>query len=137
MAMAATHIRDFGARAQFFLDAAERRQPLANQTIAITISVEGRDAAKKTFIVLVPGNAFAGAKGRDGFLFVEKHRNRHFPRRRHEYRAVILRQHQRLLRGELVGGARGMINNITGRRLAIEPLAHVALRAARAFGDFR
>ncbi len=132
VAVAATDVGHRDAGAQLLDHAVERRQPLGQQAGAVGVAIERRHAAEQAAVVVAPGHALAAAERLERLVLVEPHRGRRVPGVRDVQRAVLVGQHQRLLRRQFVGVADRVVRDVAARRLRVEPLAHVARRAAGA-----
>jgi hypothetical protein len=87
-------------------------------------------------VVGAPRHALAGLEGADRLLLVVPHGRRHVERWDQQQRALGVGEHGRMLGRQRVALGLRVVLDVAGRDLAVEPLAHVALGAARALGDF-
>ena len=79
--------------------------------------------------MIAPADALAGAEGLHRLVLVGPHRRRNVPGIRHEDRAVLVGQHEGLLRRQLIGVADRVIGDIAAGDLRVEPFAHIAFGA--------
>jgi hypothetical protein len=133
--MAAADVGDLRPALELLHGAVEGGQPVRNERAAVGVPEEGGDATEEALVVGSPGDPLAGAKRPGGLLFVDPHRRRDVVGGSEQRGAVWVGEHGRVLGRQLVGLGRGVVLDIGGRNLTAEPLADVALGAARALGQ--
>ena len=130
--VAAADVGDLGAAFELLLHSIQGRNPLADQVGAVAGPEEPLGPAEQPVIVLVPAHALAAAEGLEDLIFVDVQRRDRVIDAEDVERAVFVGQRERVLVGQRVAVALGVVGDVAARRLVSKPLANVALGRARA-----
>ena len=133
--MTAADVGDPRARMQLRLDALERRDPGAHQVRVVARPEEPLGALEQAVMVLVPADALAAAERLADLRPVVHGRRDELEGSGERRRAVVLRQHERVLRRQRVATGLAVVADVPARRLRVQPLADVPLGRCGRVGE--
>src|SRR6202012_2235034 len=117
--------------------AIESRNPLRRQVREITRTEEQLTALEQSLFMLMPPEAFAGAKDLRQLLLVFHARSDHVIKARQMHARIVLRQSKGLLGRHEIGSRGRVVLHIVRSSIGIEPLLYVPFSrpgAPREFG---
>ena len=135
-AVAAPNIGDRGAALQLFDNAVEGRRPTGHQIIVVSRPEELRDGAEHAPDIVTPRHAAAGLERFLDLVLRSQQRGHQVERAGHVDRAVIDREHHRLLFRKRKFAGRRIIGQIVRVGLLRCPFAQIALVDPRGRGQF-
>ena len=134
--MAAADVGHLGTAFELLLHTLERRDPLRHEVRAVAGPEEPLGAAEQPVVVLVPAHSLTTAERLEDAILVGIQRRDRVIHAEDVERAVFVGERKRLLVGQRVTVAVGVVAHVAAGRLVPEPLADVALSRTGALCDF-
>ena len=133
--MPAADVGDLGTALQLLLDAVERRDPLGDEVRLVARAEEALGAAEQAMVVLVPAHAAAAAEGLEDLVLIGVQRSDRVVYAEDVERALFVGERERVLVGQRVAVAVGVVGDVATSGLVAQPLAHGSLGDAGALGE--